>query len=726
MKAVGSDHTLNAPFVTTEIEQKRFRIGVPKMEETLKGFCIRLLKFGVEYWADNNDEDESIPFRRRMFPSSLDGVEDRRAVPNWILRLANDIVGWDDYPWGSAYFVGRVSEAERSPRHLNCQNHYEVPSEFFQEQRSGLDQMMKQGQNIFKKINKFMEDMSVVTGANKEPIIVDQHYGISDLSGFQSIQGGLSSFQTLTNHSFFNMSTPINWQTPWPLQPGSSNWQSRMPMYTPTLNWQPSIPSHPGDVGLRDPNKLERPRVEQRPSVYMQSPYTPLPPTTELPKKRVYMPINVGGNHWVTGAVNLSILFFYVFDSMKSERTRLLLEHQIKAWTPVINGILQMRGYFYGSERQPHNFILSYNQGWGFSVPQQSNFQDCEVITCWLIAKLCVGHVPIAPRESERYWENIRHEMGELFYKWKNVEDLIRGKSFSKLDDDDVVSLCCIYILQLVLLGVEDRRAVPNWILRGANVKRWLPLYATKPTNEVDKKSYSIFGFTWAFKRFYGHMLRDFLHGRVPAERLIPDEIEAGSGWWVSSRAYFVGRVSEAERSPRHLNCQNHYEVPSEFFQEQRSGLDQMMKQGQNIFKKINKFMEDMSVVTGANKEPIIVDQHYGISDLSGFQSIQGGLSSFQTLTNHSFFNMSTPINWQTPWPLQPGSSNWQSRMPMYTPTLNWQPSIPSHPGDVGLRDPNKLERPRVEQRPSVYMQSPYTPLPPTTELPKKRERMTL
>ncbi|GJS21823.1 hypothetical protein Tco_0450455 [Tanacetum coccineum] len=218
----------------------------------------------------------------------------------------------------------------------------------------------------------------------------------------------------------------------------------------------------------------------------------------------------------------------------------------------------------------------------------------------------------------------------------KNVEDLIKSKSFKKLDDDDVVSLCCIGILQLVLLGLEDRRAVPNWILRlandrdgwddypwgsyvwptlyyqlrDANVKRWLPLYATEPTNEDDKKSYSIFGFTWAFKtwilevfrlgqneyytrhrryprivawtsnkKFYRHMLYDFLHGRVPAERLIPDEVEAGS-------------------------------------------------------------------------EPIIADQHYGISDLSGFQSIQ---------------------------------------------------------------------RPRRVQRPSVYIQSPYTPLPATTELPKKR-----
>ncbi|GJX94173.1 hypothetical protein Tco_0348759 [Tanacetum coccineum] len=95
-----------------------------------------------------------------------------------------------------------------------------------------------------------MEDMSVGTGANKEPIIVDQHYGISDLSGFQSIQGGPSYFQTPANNSFFNMGTPTNWQTPMPSQPGSSNWQSQMPAYTPTPNWQPLIPLHPGDAGL--------------------------------------------------------------------------------------------------------------------------------------------------------------------------------------------------------------------------------------------------------------------------------------------------------------------------------------------------------------------------------------------------------------------------------------------------------------------------------------------
>nr|GEX38233.1 transposase, MuDR, MULE transposase domain protein [Tanacetum cinerariifolium] len=199
----------------------------------------------------------------------------------------------------------------------------------------------------------------------------------------------------------------------------------------------------------------------------------------------------------------------------------------------------------------------------------------------------------------------------------KDVEDLIERKSFKKLDDDGAVSLCYIGILQLVLLGLEDRLAVPSWILRlandrdgwddypwgsyvwpalyyqlnDANVKCWLPLYATESTNEDDKKSYSIFGFTWAFKT------------------------------WILE----VFRLGPNEYYTRHM------------------------------------------------RYPVIVA--------------------------------------------------WTSNKKFYRPMLRdflHQPPIPSHPGDAGLCDPNILERPRRVQRPSVYIQSPYTPLP-TTKLPKKR-----
>ncbi|GJU49011.1 phospholipase-like protein [Tanacetum coccineum] len=177
--------------------------------------------------------------------------------------------------------------------------------------------------------------------------------------------------------------------------------------------------------------------------------------------------------------------------------------------------------------------------------------------------------------------------------KGKDVELLIESDVFKKLDDNDAVSLCCVGIVQLVLLGVEDRRPVPNWILRlandrvgwdnypwgsyvwpklyknlrDANVKRWQPLYVSGPTNESNTKTYSIERFAWAFKtwilesfraatdeyytryrrhprivawsskhKFYRHMLKPMLHvSQLPVERLVPDEIEARSRWWVLS-----------------------------------------------------------------------------------------------------------------------------------------------------------------------------------------------
>ncbi|GJX25762.1 zinc finger, CCHC-type containing protein [Tanacetum coccineum] len=262
-------------------------------------------------------------------------------------------------------------------------------------------------------------------------------------------------------------------------------------------------------------------------------------------------------------------------------------------------------------------------------------------------------------------------------------------------------------ILKFVLLGLEDRRGVPDWILRlandrdgwdkypwgsyvwstlysqlrDANVRRWPSLYANEPRRDVDKKTYSIFGFTWAFK------------GRLPTERLTPDENEARSDWWVLSRAYFDGRISEAEE----------YLVMA---------MDQKLKkkaEREEMDEKMRKFMQDMSVgpMRQANKGPII-----------------GGPSSFPTQGNNSFFegaqatpsyghNMATP-NWQTPMLSHPSTSNWQTQMPLRSATPNWQTLIPSHTHD------NILNRARREARPSMYRQTSYMDLPPPTVLPKK------
>ncbi|GKA72959.1 phospholipase-like protein [Tanacetum coccineum] len=292
-------------------------------------------------------------------------------------------------------------------------------------------------------------------------------------------------------------------------------------------------------------------------------------------------------------------------------------------------------------------------------------------------------------------------------------------------------------ILQFVLLCVEGKRRIPDWMLRlandrvgwdnypwgsyvwpalysqlkNANIRRWPKLYATQPTTKIDKKSYSIFRYTWAFK------------GNMPDARLTPDETEARSDWWISSRAYFDGGIGQAERVPRHLNRQNMYEVPSEFyrqFEEQKIDLEKQKRDIEEIRKKeadhqetyenVRKFREDMNVepVRQANKGPIIVSQHYGISDLSEFPSTHGGPSSFQTHPNSSsFFNIGTPTNWQTPMPSQPGSSN--CPIPSHMGNPNLQPPIGRHHDAAGLFD----------------QRSPFMEQPPSTVLPKQRGNKT-
>nr|GEW15104.1 ribonuclease H-like domain-containing protein [Tanacetum cinerariifolium] len=162
-------------------------------------------------------------------------------------------------------------------------------------------------------------------------------------------------------------------------------------------------------------------------------------------------------------------------------------------------------------------------------------------------------------------------------------------------------------ILKLVFLGVEGRRVVPDWILslandrvgwdkyhcgsyvwptlysqlKNANVRRWSSLYVSQLIDQVDKKTYSIFEFTWVFKtwilesfrvmattyynrhnrypvaaawskkgkRFLRRMVVDFFHRNLPIARLTPDDIEARSEWWVSSKAYFAALLIIEARS---------------------------------------------------------------------------------------------------------------------------------------------------------------------------------
>nr|GEX72539.1 phospholipase-like, aminotransferase-like mobile domain protein [Tanacetum cinerariifolium] len=605
-----------SPKVTRSQEGKDNKIA--KREEE---FClVSRLKFGVKNSTDYNKAKDPIPFRGRVFSSDLDGrpirgkdvvlliesdvftklddndvislccvgilqlvllgVEDRRPVPNWLLRLANDRVSWDNYPWGSyvwptlykhlrdanvkrwqpLYANDPTNETDAKSHRLKVllggsRDNYLLRDWYrmrLRLDRDGGFQMKEKNDDMYEKMTRFMEDMRRVPEANTTPIIADQHFG-----------GVPSSFYTLANNSsFFNMATPSNWQTPnqsnW-LSP--SNWQTPNPSYLGTPNSQPSIPSQPGtsnwqnpmtsrrqDARILDLNLCDRARREPQPSVYMLSPYTVLPPTT------------------VEEFCLVSGLKFGVENSTDYNKVKDPIPFRRRVFSSDLDG-RPIRG--------------------------------------------------------------------------KDVVLLIESDVFTKLDDNDVISLCCVGILQLVLLGVDDRRPVPNWILRlandrvswdnypwgsyvwptlykhlrDANVKRWQPLYTNDPTNETDAKSYRLKVLLGCSRDNY--LLRDWHLMRLRLDR---------------------------------------------------DGGFQMKEKNDDMYEKMTRFMKDMRRVPEANTTPIIADQHFGVSDISGFQSYQGVPSSFHTLANNSsFFNMATPSNWQTP-----NQSNWLS-------PSNWQTPNPSY-----------------------------------------------
>nr|GEV24019.1 putative reverse transcriptase domain-containing protein [Tanacetum cinerariifolium] len=161
----------------------------------------------------------------------------------------------------------------------------------------------------------------------------------------------------------------------------------------------------------------------------------------------------------------------------------------------------------------------------------------------------------------------------------------------------------------------------------------------------------------------------------------------------------------------RHLNRQNLYEVPSEFyrqFEEQKRAVEQIKKndiEQEETYEQMRNFIEGtkFGLVRQANKGLIIVSQHYGISDFSEFQSMR----------------LAT-LYWQPVIPSHPGTSNWQSQMPFHMGNPNLQTPIESHPDAASLLDKNIPNQGRKEQRPSIYKRTPYVDFPLTTVLPKK------
>nr|GEU88579.1 hypothetical protein [Tanacetum cinerariifolium] len=207
-------------------------------------FCLLArLRFEVQNWVEY-DTKERIPFRRRVFPSYLDGkpitsidIENMSVDQSFAQLYDNDV-------------KGNMPAARLTPD-TEARSDWWISK--FDEQKREIKRNKKEVDNIKEEMRKFRQEMNVqpVRQENKEPIIVEQHYGLSDFSQFQSMQGGPSSFQRHVNSSYFNMGTPSNFQTPMSSQPGSSDWQRQMPAQSATQYWQPDISS----VSLEKSNK---------------------------------------------------------------------------------------------------------------------------------------------------------------------------------------------------------------------------------------------------------------------------------------------------------------------------------------------------------------------------------------------------------------------------------------------------------------------------------------
>ncbi|GJV33677.1 phospholipase-like protein [Tanacetum coccineum] len=329
-----------------------------------------------------------------------------------------------------------------------------------------------------------------------------------------------------------------------------------------------------------------------------------------------------------------------------------------------------------------------------------------------------------------------------------DIANMINDESFAQLYDDDAVGLCCL---------AWDKYPWGSYVwptlysqLRNAIVKRWSPLYVDEPTDEDDAKKYSIFGYTWAFKtwilesyrvtairyfdrynryprvaawnkkkgRFLGPMVILFFEGNMPAARLTPDDNGARSNWWISSRAYIDDFICQVERVPFDLSRQNMYEIPYDIyreFDEQKREIKRNKKEVDNMKEEKRKFREEMNVqpVRQANNEPIIADQHYGLSDFTQFQSTQTNAGAVATQY------------WQPDTSSQPGSYYSFGRVPSHMGRQNLQTTIETHDDVDDIFYQNIPNRGRREQFPSKYKLTPFMEQPPTTILPKERVNKT-
>ncbi|GJY95553.1 phospholipase-like protein [Tanacetum coccineum] len=115
----------------------------------------------------------------------------------------------------------------------------------------------------------------------------------------------------------------------------------------------------------------------------------------------------------------------------------------------------------------------------------------------------------------------------------------IHSEEFYSLRDEDVVAVCLLAVLHMVLLGQELKNNVPNLWLR----------HVDRHPRAVDWVNVETF-YRAYLEAFFELMSFLIFKRAEPIGRLRADAFEAKAEWWVSSRAFFDGRICEPPQIP--------------------------------------------------------------------------------------------------------------------------------------------------------------------------------
>ncbi|GJV75633.1 hypothetical protein Tco_1507217 [Tanacetum coccineum] len=118
-----------------------------------------------------------------------------------------------------------------------------------------------------------------------------------------------------------------------------------------------------------------------------------------------------------------------------------------------------------------------------------------------------------------------------------DIANMILDQSFAQLYDDDAVGLCCLGILQLVILGMQTSNVGRLCMSKSLQIKMM-----RKSIQSLDILGHSRYfdHYNWYPKvaawsekkgRFLGHMVIPFFEENMPVARLTPDDNEARSDW---------------------------------------------------------------------------------------------------------------------------------------------------------------------------------------------------